>query len=174
MQNDYDLNGSVDYVKKQPVWAFCLLAFLSFGLYIIYWFYKNWRFFRDLYNWDIYPVWRAIFSIFFVHILLEHINDLAVEKGYSDISSNTYATGYVVLSILQRVLDRLLPGSWALAAVLIPPFIFLIPSVKQLNFIYDKAYPNEYRPVFSPGEFVVLALGGILMVLVVATLFLDK
>jgi hypothetical protein len=163
MQSGYDSNESIDYVKKQPVWAFCLLSFLSFGLYTLYWFYKNWCFFKDLYEWDIYPIWRAIFDIFFVHTLLEQINDRAIAKGHSGISSNLWATGYVITSIVARILDRTLPPSIAVLAVLLPPFLFLIPSVRQVNYLYGKARPNEHQPVFSSGEFVVLALGGTMM-----------
>lgn len=137
-------------------------------MYPIYWFYKNWRFFKELYGWDIYPVWRAIFAVLFAHALLERINDLAVEKGHPGINSNAYATGYVIVAIVQRILDRTLPADLALFAVLLPPFLFLVPSVRQLNYIYEQEHPNTYRPVFSAGEFVVLALGGVIMALAIA------
>ena len=168
MEDSYESIDSVQYVKKQPVWAFCLLSFFSFGLYPLYWFYKNWRFFKELYGYDIYPVWRAIFSVLFAHALLGRINDLAVEKGHPGTNSDAYATGYVIMAIIQRILDRTLPVPWVLFAVLLPPFLFLIPSVRQLNHLYEQAYPNAYRPVFSPGEFVLLAVGGIIMALAIA------
>lgn len=168
MEDKYESIDTVDYVKKQPVWAFCLLSFCSFGLYPVYWFYRNWRFFKELYDMDIYPVWRAVFSVLFAHVLLERINDLAVEKGHPGISSNAYATGYVIVAIIQRILDRTLPVSLALFALLMPPFLFLIPSVRQLNYIYEQAHPNTYQPVFSPAEFVLLALGSTVMALAIA------
>lgn len=167
MENNYESTDYIEYVKKQPVWAFCLLSFFTFGLYNVYWFYRNWRFFKDLYNWDIYPFWRALFAVFFTHTLLEQINDLAVERGHPGVSSNTYATGYVVLAIVQRVLDRTMPASIALLPVLLMPFLFLIPSVKQLNYIYEQANPNEYRAALSPGEMLALLLGGVVMVLAI-------
>ncbi|GAB4022412.1 hypothetical protein [Spirosoma koreense] len=168
MENSYESQESIVYVKKQPVWAFCLLSFLTFGLYPIYWFYKNWRFFKELYDWDIYPVWRAIFSIFFIHALLERIDDLAIEKGHPGINSGGYATGYVVIAIVQRFLDRVAPDPFTLLALFIPTFLLLIPSLKQLNYINDQAGDNKYRPIFSPGESVALLIGGIMMALVVA------
>ena len=174
MANNYNSVDSIEYVKKQPVWAFCLLSFFSFGLYNLYWFYKNWRFFRELYDWDIYPVWRAIFAIFFAHALLEQINDLAIEKGHPGISSNAYATGYVVMAIIQRFLDRILPAHQALFVLLLMPFLFLVPSVKQLNYIYEQDHPNEYIPPFSAGELVLLLLGGIIVALAIASTFMDK
>lgn len=158
---------AVQYIKKQPIWAFCLLSFCSFGLYTIYWFYKTWRFFKESYDWDIYPFWRAAFAVLFTHVLFEEINELAMEKGHPGIQSNAYATGYVILAILQRVLDRILPVPMVIFVLLIPPFLFMIPTVKQLNYIYEKARPNEYRPAFSPGEFLVVVFGGLLMVFVV-------
>jgi len=169
MNNNYQPVEYVNYVRKQPVWVFCLLSFFTFGLYTIYWFYKCWRFFKDSYEWDIYPVWRAIFTVFFTHSLLETINDLAIEKGRSGISNNnTYATGYVVVAIVQRFLDQLIPVSLALVPLLLMPFLFLIPSVKQLNYIYEQAHPNKYQPAFSPGELVALLLGGLVMILAIA------
>lgn len=165
MENNYQSVTYVDHVKKQPVWVFVLLSFLTFGLYTIYWFYKGWRFLKESYEWDIYPGWRAIFAIFFAHSLLEHINDIAVEKGHPGVSSNVYATGYVVLAIAQRFLDRVLPTPVNLYALLLMPFLCLIPTVRQLNYIYEKDHPNEYNPPFTAGELVVLLLGGILLVL---------
>ncbi|GAB4029362.1 hypothetical protein [Spirosoma gilvum] len=173
MGSNYDDAESIPYIRSQPVWVFCLLSFFSFGIYTIYWFYKNWAFFRDVYEWDIYPFWRAIFSIFFVHSLLEHINDLAVEKGHPGISSNGYASGFVVLAIVQRFVDRVLPDALALTALCIPPFLFLIPTVKQLNYIYEKAYPNDHRPALGPGEFIILILGGIIMSLAITGLLMG-
>ncbi|WP_080054878.1 DUF4234 domain-containing protein [Spirosoma aerolatum] len=174
MENNYNDVETVPYMKSQPVWAFCLLSFFTFGIYTIYWFYKNWAFFRDVYNWDIYPFWRAIFNIFFVHTLLEHINDVAVEKGHPGISSNGYATGFVILAVAQRMLDRVSPDSLALMALFVPPFLFLVPSVKQLNYIYRQAYPNKYNPALSPGEFLIVIVGGIVMVLAVAGLLMGE
>ncbi|SFD33416.1 hypothetical protein SAMN05216167_104397 [Spirosoma endophyticum] len=174
MDNNYQPAEYVDYVKKQPVWVFCLLSFFTFGLYTIYWFYKSWRFFRESYGWDIYPVWRAIFAVFFTHSLLETINDLAIEKGHPGISSNPYATGYVVIAIVQRLLDQTIPTSLALLPLLLMPFLFLIPTVKQLNYLYEKTHPNEYQPAFSPGELVALLLGGIVMGLGVAGTLLGE
>lgn len=167
MENNYESVEYVEYVKKQPVWAFCLLSFFTFGLYNLYWFYKNWRFFKDLYGWDIYPFWRSVFAVFFAHALLERINDLAVEKGHPGIRSDAYATGYVALAIVQRVLDRMLPAEVVMLSLLLMPYLFLIPSVKQLNFIYEQANPGVYRPVFSAGELVALLLGGLAVGLVI-------
>lgn len=175
MDNNYQPAEYVDYVKKQHVWVFCLLSFFTFGLYTIYWFYKCWCFFEESYEWDIYPVWRAIFTIFFTHSLLETINDLAIEKGHSGISRiNTYATGYVVVAIVQRLLDQTIPTSLALLPLLLMPFLFLVPTVKQLNYLYEKAHPNEYQPAFSPGELIALSLGGLVMILAIAGMLVDK
>lgn len=173
MENNFEPFNHVEYVKKQPVWAFCLLSFFTFGIYNIFWFYKSWRFLKYLYNWDIYPFWRAVFSIFFVHNLFEHINDLAVEKGHPGISSNGYGTGYVITSISQRVLNRVLPGDLSIIALFILTFLFLIPTVKQLNYLYELAHPNEYRPTFNPGELVALLLGAMVMALVFAGLLME-
>jgi len=167
MDDRYQPDAQVQYIRKQPVWVFCLLSFFTFGLYTMYWLYRNWCFFRDAYEWDIYPFWRAVFNVFFVHTLLEHINDLAVEKGHPGISSNGYATGYVIFEILQRVLNRTMPDYVVLIYLLLLPFVWLVPTVKQLNYIYEQANPDTYHPPFTPHELVALMLGGLVIALAV-------
>ena len=97
--------------------------------------------------------------------MLERINDFAIEKGHPGISSNTYATGFVILLIIQRILDRALPDQLIMLTLLVIPFAFLIPSVKQLNYIANSTDPDVYRPAFSAGEVVVLLLGAMITIL---------
>jgi hypothetical protein len=84
------------------------LYLLSFGLYGVYWFYKNWKLQQPSMDKKIYPLLRAIFSIFFTHSLFKRINELAsqLEKKHR-FNANLLATIYVVSIVLSHLIDRL-------------------------------------------------------------------
>ena len=84
------------------------LYILSFGLYGVYWFYKNWKLQQPLMDKKIYPVWRAIFSIFFTHSLFKRIDQQAVNLAQQDkFNANILATFFVAAIVISNVLDRL-------------------------------------------------------------------
>ena len=84
------------------------LYILSFGLYGIYWFYKNWKLQQKSIDKKIYPVWRAIFSIFFTHSLFKRIDQQASHlEPQHKFNANTLATFFVFAIIVSNILDRL-------------------------------------------------------------------
>ena len=80
------------------------LYLLSFGLYGVYWFYKNWKLQQPSMDKKIYPLLRAIFSIFFAHSLFKRINEQAskLEKKHR-FNANFMATLYVVTIVLSHL-----------------------------------------------------------------------
>lgn len=82
------------------------LYILSFGLYGIYWFYKNWKLQQPRMDKKIYPVLRAIFSIFFTHALFRRINNRAksMEQKHQ-FKPNLLATFFVAAVIFGNLLD---------------------------------------------------------------------
>ena len=55
---------------------FIVLFLATFGIYSVYWFYRNWKLYKIHNNEDIYPVARAIFSIFFVQKVISLVKFL--------------------------------------------------------------------------------------------------
>ncbi len=87
---------------------FWVLFMATLGLYAIYWFYKNWSQYKKATGDNSWPVARAIFNIFFTHALFRKINNKLIEKNIeSDWKHVALATLYVVIVVLDRVLDRL-------------------------------------------------------------------
>ena len=83
------------------------LYILSFGLYGVYWFYKNWKLQQPKMDKKIFPVMRAIFSIFFTHSLFNRINKSAVNlEKKQKFNANLLATFFVVAVIAGNFLDR--------------------------------------------------------------------
>lgn len=81
---------------------------LSFGLYGVFWFYKNWKLQQKLMDKKIYPVWRAIFSIFFTHALFKRIDQQAAHlEQRHKFNATALATFFVFAVIASNILDRL-------------------------------------------------------------------
>lgn len=109
--------GSDDsfYVVSQR--KFTLMFILTFTIYQVYWFYKNWSNYKkqcQLQNSadsDIWPVPRAIFSVFFIHALFRRVDQHADAKqrplawDYS-----THATTLVVLVVIANLFNSFITG----------------------------------------------------------------
>ena len=98
----------------------------SFGMYAIYWFYKNWSLQQDRMDKKISPVWRSIFSIFFTHSLFKRIDQQAIglDKKHR-FNANWYATLFVAAIVVSNLLDNLTMGSG----------MFTVPSENSLIII---------------------------------------
>ena len=84
------------------------LYILSFGLYGIYWFQQNWKRQQPMMDKKIYPVWRAIFTIFFTHSLFKRIDQQAVHLPQQHkFNANALATFFVAAIVVSNVIDRL-------------------------------------------------------------------
>ena len=84
------------------------LYILSFGLYGVYWFYKNWQLQKPTMDKNIYPVWRAIFSIFFTHSLFKRIDSHTSRLDEAHrFNANMLATFFVVTIVASNILDHL-------------------------------------------------------------------
>ena len=80
---------------------FLVMYLGTLGLYGVYWFYKHWEQYRMRHAASLWPIPRAIFSIFFAHSLFGKIRDsVRGQTPEFSWSSNTYATVYVVLTVI--------------------------------------------------------------------------
>ncbi len=103
-------SGSIEEEKYYVVSKakFLTLALLTLNGYFLYWFYRNWKLYRAMTGEALWPVMRAIFSIFFTHSLFGSVNDDLKQRG----SAYTWnamgmAWAFVALVIIQQVLDRM-------------------------------------------------------------------
>jgi hypothetical protein len=85
-----------------------VLMIATTGLYALYWFYKNWALQRATTGESIWPVPRAIFSIFFTFALLDRVSSALRARGLSDsIGATAIATTYILAAVISSVCDRL-------------------------------------------------------------------
>ncbi len=104
------ISGTENQLQYFPVSEGKLLTLyiLSFGLYGVYWFYKNWKLQQPKMDKKIFPLMRAIFSIFFTHSLFNRINNSAenLEQKHR-FNANVLATFFVAAVIVGNLIDPL-------------------------------------------------------------------
>jgi fatty acid desaturase len=61
MDGAVPVTGTRRFSHAQPIWQLVLLSTFTFGLYEIYWFYRNWKQLRDEDNLDVNPLGATAF-----------------------------------------------------------------------------------------------------------------
>lgn len=86
---------------------FLILFFITLGMYRLYWFYQNWALHKRI-NPEVWPIPRAIFSLFFTHSLFNLIDfRLKDREIVHSWSPGSLATVYVCLLLVEAVVERL-------------------------------------------------------------------
>lgn len=125
--------GPTFYVVSRKKLAILFIA--TAGLYGIYWFYKNWRNYKFHPSGDrsIWPVPRAIFSIFFTHALFREIKANGHDKPVlAEWNNESHATKLVLTMIVSSVLDRLSYRSIGSPYTDFASLVILAPWLTQL------------------------------------------
>lgn len=60
---------------------FCLMSFTTMGVYLIFYFYRSFRYSRDHLGRKIWPGARAMFSVFFLYSLYQQVRVIAQQKS---------------------------------------------------------------------------------------------
>ncbi len=121
---------------------FSILFIATFGLYVIYWFYANWKGYKEHTKENLWPIARGIFSIFFAHSLFAKVQDkIDAENRDYKWSPGALATAYVIFAVASNVLDRMSmrevwsPFSDVLSIVMVIPLFFtVLAAQKAVNF----------------------------------------
>ncbi|MCD9027754.1 hypothetical protein LDO26_06000 [Luteimonas sp. BDR2-5] len=159
-------------VAAQPFYVvsttkFCVLYFATFGLYGVYWFYVHWQRYRQGRTETIWPVPRAVFSIFFAHALAGRIDDqLRLGLRAYRWSPGLLATIYVVFEITGNLLSRLdshaigSPSTGVLGLMtLLPTGLSLMRMQAAANLACnDPAGQQNHRFTWANGVWIVLGL----------------
>jgi hypothetical protein len=159
------------YVVSMP--KFITLYVVTLGLYSVFWFYMNWRNYRQATGWHMWPIARAIFSIFFAHSLFSEISEeLRLKKIEYKWMAMLWATVYVLFTIVSNIFDRFVDQEAELAAIDFVAFVFwpvimlsLARAQVAINISQDdpKGARNSQFTVYNflwiaLGAFVLLAL----------------
>ena len=154
------------YFPVSPV-KLSILSICTFGLYEIYWFYKNWRLIKEREHKKIMPFWRALFALFFCFSLFQRIGRSAKEIDLPPISTGGLAAGWIIVSLLWK-----LPDPYWLVSFL--AFFFLLPvqqTVNKINAQYAPGHDQNNR--FGVWNIVVVVAGGIFFILAIIGSFMP-
>lgn len=137
-----------------------VMSLVSFGLYHIWWHYRNWKLRNDLRGRGVTPALRAIFSPLFAYSLFEDVEE-EVRRWGMGVGWNAVFLG--IMYFLSNAATRLPEPFWiaGLAAVFI-----LVPVQRSIN--AANAASSRPAPVndrFSAANIAGIVLGGILLFL---------
>jgi len=150
-----------------------VLYLSTLGLYALYWFYINWRNFRDATGEKIMPLPRAIFYIFFTHSLFRKVDaNLKTRNIEFPWSPGLYASVFVILAIAGNILDRLSfreigsPFTDVASIALLPVSLLLLLKAQQaINLSLDDP-EGDFNSRFTVLNYLWIALGVIFWALI--------
>lgn len=161
-----------------PIGRLILFSILTFGIYEIYWFYKNWEAIKKYDNQKISPLGRAIFAVFYCYSLFKKVLESSKNRGYDGkYSPGILATAYILILISGNALSKVDSSDpafnivWLVVALF--SFVPLIPIQKAINFNNGvKSDPGTRK--FSGGEVALIIIGLVWFGLVILGTFSSE
>ena len=165
-QIEVDDSGAPMYFAVAP-FKLVVMFVCTFGIYEMYWFYKNWVLVKERENSNIMPFWRTFFAPIFCYFLFKRVQasalDLSIQR---EISPGLLAAGWIIVTLLMGS-----PGAfWLLGYIAI---LFLLPVQALVNDINNLAAPgHDKNENFSGWNIFGIVVGGSLFLLVLSGTFL--
>jgi hypothetical protein len=158
-----------------------VLTIATFGLYELYWFWRHWKLHRIDGKLDIWPVPRAVFSIFFAHALNREIDHRIIRNGERHRwSPGMWATLYVVTAIANRMASRLPEEVFSAELSLLVTLASVLAATAALFHAQRAANIACGDPQalsnnrFTAANWVWIVLGGLLWLLIGVGLMLPE
>ncbi len=151
-----------------------VMQLVTFGIYGLYWMYKQWAAVKTRFQQDIWPVPRAIFSIFYFHALGREIDQHALRSGRAITwQSNALAWGAVAGLLFSRIFDRAMPNKTGFILTFVS-FGFYAYSTMKIQASINAANGDESardNANYSPMNVVAIVFGGLLWLMIMVSLF---
>jgi len=145
-----------------------VMSLSTLNLYQVYWFFKNWQRIGDREGRNIWPVFRAIFAVFFCYQCFAAMrDDEASSQLGSRLRALPLAIGFIVTSVAWRA-----PAPWDWLSL--ASFLFLLPVQRHANRLNALASPSHDRNGrLSAWNWVAVVIGGGLLLLAITGSVLD-
>lgn len=138
-----------------------ILSVASFGLYQVYWFYRNWTFSRDHGGRGRWPLPRAVLAPVLSLSLFREMRATLRQHALPGVPAGLLAALYFALSASAL----LLPDPWWLTGLLsFAPLLVVQALVNRLHARVAPAAPRNTR--YSLGNVALIVLGAVLWFLV--------
>lgn len=155
-----------------------ILYFATFGMYPIYWFYKNWKLRQKEYGENVIPWLRAIFFVFFTHSLFKKIEKTSIAKGVATAwGATTLATIFVLLTVISNILERINKNSEEIGAIDYTGLVILAVLVWPLYVVQgvvnkvNNDPKGELNSSYSIYNYIFIVIGVLVWLLVMIGLF---
>ena len=136
-----------------------VMSVCTFGLYEVYWFYKNWSFINDNEEPNIRPFARAFFGFFYCYSCFQRIRATAQSLDLKDsIAAGPLATGWIIVTLMWRLPDPLWLATFFAVLFLVPVQIL----VNKINASVSPGYEENKR--FTAWNIVGVVIGGIFFI----------
>ncbi|HEV3008209.1 MAG TPA: hypothetical protein VGX52_04165 [Burkholderiales bacterium] len=146
-----------------------VMSIVTFGLYEIYWFYKNWKCVQRNTGDDVSAPLRAVFYPLISYPLFKRIRSHARSSGVeSDFPAGVLAIAVFLVALLWR-----LPDPWWLVSFF--GFLPLLPVQRAVNAVNRKLAPAaDANTRFRGWNIFGLIAGGIVLALTVTGAFVPE
>lgn len=158
-----------------------VLSIVTFGMYELYWFWRHWKLHKIDRKLDIWPVPRAVFSIFFAHALNREIDHRIQHNGERHRwSPGGWATLYVVTAIGNRLASRLPEDVFSAEMALLSAVAAVLSATASLFHAQRAANIASGDPQalsnnrFTAANWVWIVLGGLFWLLIGVGLMLPE
>ena len=150
-----------------PALKLMLMTFGTLGLYVVYWFYRNWKTIRQIEGSEAWPFWRAVFSPLWAYTCFKAMAGIAEGRRRSlAFPPGLLALAYFLLNLTARA-----PDPWWIFCFFI--FVPLLPDnslarqYNQAEGIGDEAAEGysvwNWLAIVIVGGFVALGFLGALL-----------
>lgn len=162
-----DISGTPLYFSVSPL-KLGVMSIFTFGIYQVYWFYKNWIIIKERENSDIIPFARTIFTYIFCYSLFKRVQDSAAAISLKKpMSPGLEAAGWIIITTL-----LLLELPYPYSLIFLFSFIFLLPVQRVVNDINDSVAPgHDKNDKFTVMNISVIAFGAMSIAIGVAARF---
>ena len=162
-------NQTEKFSPEVPVGRFILLSLITFGIYELVWFYRNWKLLQKRRKLENFSVLACIFCFSFfagsiAGTFTKFLNKKHIETDYSATGIGIF---YFILAILWRFPD---PYSLISSFTFIP----MLPLVKAMNRYWQKELQNAQPKKFTWWQIILIILGIILLSLSVLGRFMSE
>lgn len=163
-----NIDEEIDFYVVGKV-KFIILFFATLGGYSTYWFYRNWKLYKNKNDDNIWPIPRGIFNIFFAHSLFSNVEKkLHDSKHNYSWNPNVVATAYVLLTIISNVCDRLsfqeigTPLTNVIAIAILPALAYILLKAQVAINISACDPKGDSNSKLTKANYLWIALGCIL------------
>jgi hypothetical protein len=171
-----EIGATLYVVSTKKFWV---LLIATLGLYQIYWFYRNWKLYKDHTGSHIWPIPRAIFNVFFMYSLNTVVNQRIKRQQLTHSWSPGYcALIFIVFAVIGNVCDRLSmreigsPITDILGPIVMPIWGWALWQTQMAINVACKDIEGESNSAFTAANYVWITIGALFWILILFSLYL--